>query len=118
MLSPESRSCASGTAFCFLTGLNDFSKNPVISLAATFAGTMQKPSIPKGTRDFGPAQVARRRYILDTIRRTFERFGYAPLETPTLENLSVLTGKYGDEGDICKKQVLLYNQHSVLLLQL
>ena len=60
---------------------------------------MQKPSIPKGTRDFGPAQVARRRYILDTIRRTFERFGYAPLETPTLENLSVLTGKYGDEGD-------------------
>ncbi|WP_375417499.1 histidine--tRNA ligase [uncultured Hymenobacter sp.] len=60
---------------------------------------MQKPSIPKGTRDFGPAQVARRRFILDTIRRTFERFGYAPLETPTLENLSVLTGKYGDEGD-------------------
>ena len=60
---------------------------------------MQKPSIPKGTRDFGPAQVARRRFILDTIRRTFERYGYAPLETPTLENLSVLTGKYGDEGD-------------------
>lgn len=60
---------------------------------------MQKPSIPKGTRDFGPAQVARRRFILDTIRRTFERFGYAPLETPTMENLSVLTGKYGDEGD-------------------
>ena len=60
---------------------------------------MEKPSIPQGTRDFGPAQVARRRYILDTIRRTFELFGYAPLETPTLENLSVLTGKYGDEGD-------------------
>jgi histidyl-tRNA synthetase len=62
-------------------------------------GIMQKPSIPQGTRDFGPAQVARRRFILDTIRGTFERFGYAPLETPTLENLSVLTGKYGDEGD-------------------
>ena len=60
---------------------------------------MQKPSIPKGTRDFGPAQVARRRFILDTIRGTFERYGYAPLETPTIENLSVLTGKYGDEGD-------------------
>ena len=60
---------------------------------------MQKPSIPQGTRDFGPAQVARRQHIFSVIRRTFETFGYAPLETPTLENLSVLTGKYGDEGD-------------------
>ncbi|GAB3578377.1 histidine--tRNA ligase [Hymenobacter daeguensis] len=60
---------------------------------------MQKPSIPQGTRDFGPAQVARRQHIFNVIRRTFESFGYAPLETPTLENLSVLTGKYGDEGD-------------------
>jgi len=58
-----------------------------------------KPSIPQGTRDFGPAVVARRNYIFGIIRRTFEKFGYAPLETPTLENLSVLTGKYGDEGD-------------------
>jgi histidyl-tRNA synthetase len=60
---------------------------------------MEKPSIPQGTRDFGPAQVARRQYIFNVIRRTFETFGYAPLETPTFENLSVLTGKYGDEGD-------------------
>ena len=60
---------------------------------------MEKPSIPQGTRDFGPAQVARRQHIFNVIRRTFELFGYAPLETPTLENLSVLTGKYGDEGD-------------------
>ncbi|MBJ6141936.1 histidine--tRNA ligase [Hymenobacter sp. BT559] len=60
---------------------------------------MEKPSIPQGTRDFGPAQVARRQYIFNVIRRTFETFGYAPLETPTLENLSALTGKYGDEGD-------------------
>ena len=60
---------------------------------------MEKPSIPQGTRDFGPAQVARRQHIFGVIRRTFETFGYAPLETPTLENLSVLTGKYGDEGD-------------------
>jgi histidyl-tRNA synthetase len=60
---------------------------------------MQKPSIPRGTRDFGPAVVARRNYIFGVIRRVFEKFGYAPLETPTLENLSVLTGKYGDEGD-------------------
>ena len=60
---------------------------------------MQKPSIPQGTRDFGPAQVARRQHIFNVIRRTFELFGFAPLETPTLENLSVLTGKYGEEGD-------------------
>ncbi|MBW3128485.1 histidine--tRNA ligase [Hymenobacter profundi] len=58
-----------------------------------------KPSIPQGTRDFGPAVVVRRNYIFGIIRRTFEKFGYAPLETPTLENLSVLTGKYGEEGD-------------------
>ncbi|WP_303311202.1 histidine--tRNA ligase [Hymenobacter sp. BT730] len=61
--------------------------------------SVQKPSIPKGTRDFGPAVVARRNYIFGVIRRVFEKFGYAPLETPTMENLSVLTGKYGDEGD-------------------
>jgi len=61
--------------------------------------SVQKPSIPQGTRDFGPAVVARRNYIFGVIRRVFETFGYAPLETPTLENLSVLTGKYGEEGD-------------------
>lgn len=61
--------------------------------------TKQKPSIPKGTRDFGPAEMARRTYILDTIRNTYQRFGFQPLETPSMENLSVLTGKYGDEGD-------------------
>ncbi|OON70275.1 histidine--tRNA ligase [Hymenobacter sp. CRA2] len=61
--------------------------------------SVQKPSIPKGTRDFGPVQVARRNYIFGVIRRVFEKFGFAPLETPTMENLSVLTGKYGDEGD-------------------
>lgn len=59
----------------------------------------QKPSIPKGTRDFGPLQMARRNYIFSSIRQTFEKFGYMPLETPSMENLSVLTGKYGDEGD-------------------
>ncbi|TYZ10567.1 histidine--tRNA ligase [Hymenobacter lutimineralis] len=61
--------------------------------------SVQKPSIPQGTRDFGPAVVARRNYIFGVIRRVFEKFGYAPLETPTMENLSVLTGKYGEEGD-------------------
>ncbi len=59
----------------------------------------QKPTIPKGTRDFGPKVVSKRNYILSTIRAIFEKFGFLPLETPTMENLSVLTGKYGDEGD-------------------
>ncbi len=59
----------------------------------------QKPTIPKGTRDFGPNVVSKRNYLINTIRSTFEKFGFLPLETPTMENLSVLTGKYGDEGD-------------------
>ena len=60
---------------------------------------MQKPSIPKGTRDFSPAEMMRRQYIFDTIRGVFRLFGFAPLETPAMENLSTLLGKYGDEGD-------------------
>lgn len=60
---------------------------------------MQKPSLPKGTRDFGPLQMARRNYILDVIKDTFQLFGYQQIETPAMENLSTLTGKYGDEGD-------------------
>lgn len=59
----------------------------------------EKPSIPKGTRDFNPQVVVKRNYIFSTIRKTFEKFGYMPLETPAMENLSVLTGKYGEEGD-------------------
>jgi histidyl-tRNA synthetase len=59
----------------------------------------QKPSIPKGTRDFGPEQMDRRNFIFDTIRSVFRTYGFQPLETPSMENLSVLTGKYGDEGD-------------------
>ena len=55
--------------------------------------------VPKGTRDFGPEIMARRQYILDHIRSTFENYGFQPLETPAMEQLSVLTGKYGDEGD-------------------
>lgn len=58
-----------------------------------------KPSIPEGVRDFGPEQVARRNYIFDTIRNVFIRYGYRPIETPTFEKLSTLTGKYGEEGD-------------------
>ncbi len=58
-----------------------------------------KPSIPKGTRDFSPAEMARRNYIFDTIRSVFRLYGYNPVETPALENLSTLMGKYGEEGD-------------------
>ncbi|MGA1226908.1 MAG: histidine--tRNA ligase [Tamlana sp.] len=59
----------------------------------------QKPSIPKGTRDFNPEEVAKRNYIFNTIRGTFERFGFQPIETPSFENSDTLMGKYGDEGD-------------------
>lgn len=58
-----------------------------------------KPSIPKGTRDFSPEQVIKRNYIFDTIRKVFVKYGYQPIETPTMENLATLTGKYGEEGD-------------------
>lgn len=60
---------------------------------------MSKPSLARGTRDFGPAQMTKRNYIFDTIRRVFQKYGFQPLETPAFENLSVLMGKYGDEGD-------------------
>ena len=60
---------------------------------------MEKPTLPKGTRDFGPAVMAKRQFILDTIRAVFQRFGFQPLETPAMENLTTLTGKYGEEGD-------------------
>jgi len=60
---------------------------------------VQKPSIPKGTRDFSPIESAKRGYIFDSIKQEFQKFGYQPLETPAMENLSTLLGKYGDEGD-------------------
>lgn len=58
-----------------------------------------KPSIPKGTRDFSPQEMVRRNYIFDTIKQVFQRYGYLPIETPAMENLSTLMGKYGEEGD-------------------
>ncbi|MDE6792658.1 MAG: histidine--tRNA ligase, partial [Muribaculaceae bacterium] len=59
----------------------------------------QKPSIPKGTRDFSPVEMSRRNYIFDTIKRVFRLYGFQQIETPAMENLSTLMGKYGDEGD-------------------
>ena len=58
-----------------------------------------KPGIPKGTRDFSPVEMAKRNYIFNTIREVFHLFGYQQIETPSMENLSTLMGKYGDEGD-------------------
>ncbi|HZX74413.1 MAG TPA: histidine--tRNA ligase [Cyclobacteriaceae bacterium] len=60
---------------------------------------MNKPTIPGGTRDFSPEEVYKRQYIFNTIRSVFEKYGYQPIETPTMENLSTLEGKYGEEGD-------------------
>ncbi|MFW5759408.1 MAG: histidine--tRNA ligase [Cyclobacteriaceae bacterium] len=60
---------------------------------------MHKPTLPKGTRDFGPVQMFKRNYLIDNIKIVFQKYGYLPLETPSMENLSVLTGKYGEEGD-------------------
>jgi histidyl-tRNA synthetase len=60
---------------------------------------MSKPSLARGTRDFGPEIMVKRNFIFDQIKKTYQRFGFLPLETPSIENLSVLMGKYGDEGD-------------------
>ncbi|MEE2743522.1 MAG: ATP phosphoribosyltransferase regulatory subunit, partial [Bdellovibrionota bacterium] len=58
-----------------------------------------KVSTPKGTRDFGPKEMAKRKFIFNTLEEAFKNYGFQPLETPSMENLSVLTGKYGEEGD-------------------
>lgn len=58
-----------------------------------------KPSVPKGTRDFSPSEMVKRNYIFDTIKSVFKKFGYQEIQTPSMENLTTLTGKYGDEGD-------------------
>ncbi|HEY8933998.1 MAG TPA: histidine--tRNA ligase [Cyclobacteriaceae bacterium] len=60
---------------------------------------MALPTLPRGTRDFGPATMAKRQFIFNNIKKVFQKFGFQLLETPTMENLSTLTGKYGDEGD-------------------
>ena len=58
-----------------------------------------KPSIPKGTRDFSTEEMLKREYIFDTIKQVFRLYGYQPIETPAMENLTTLLGKYGEEGD-------------------
>jgi len=61
--------------------------------------TIQKPGVPKGTRDFGPTEMSRRNYIFNIIKSVFQKHGYAQIETPAMENLDTLLGKYGEEGD-------------------
>jgi histidyl-tRNA synthetase len=68
-------------------------------LSSSFRGTGGKPSLPQGTRDFGPDVVRKRQYIFNTIKTVFELYGFEPLETPAMENLDTLMGKYGEEGD-------------------
>lgn len=60
---------------------------------------MSKPGLPQGTRDFGSQTIYKRNFIFETIRSVFELYGYEPLETPAMENLDTLLGKYGEEGD-------------------
>ena len=68
---------------------------------------MNKPSIPKGTRDFSPLEVIRRNYIFNTIRKVFDKYSYQPIETPSFEKLSTLNGKYGEEGDQLLFKILM-----------
>ena len=74
-----------------------------------------KPGIPKGTRDFSPVEMAKRNYIFNTIREVFHLFGYQQIETPSMENLSTLMGKYGDEGD---KLLLRYRTQAITFREL
>ena len=70
-----------------------------------------KPSIPRGTRDFGPQEMTRRNYIFDTIRDVFKLHGYLQIETPAMEKLSTLSGKYGEEGDQLLFKILNSRMH-------
>ncbi len=76
-----------------------------------YSSMSMKPSIPQGTRDFSPAEVRRRQYIFDTLRDIFERYGFQPLETPAMEQLSTLMGKYGEEGDRLIFKILNNGMH-------
>jgi histidyl-tRNA synthetase len=79
--------------------MTDKKNRDTSKLSSPFRGTGGKPSLPQGTRDFGPEVVRKRQYILNTIKAVFELYGFQPLETPAMENLDTLMGKYGDEGD-------------------
>ena len=69
-----------------------------------------KPGIPKGTRDFSPVEMAKRNYIFNTIREVFHLFGYQQIETPSMENLSTLMGKYGDDCLRYRTQAITFRE--------
>ena len=71
---------------------------------------MAKPSLPQGTRDFNAETVRKRNYIFNTIRSVFELYGFQPLETPAMENLDTLMGKYGEEGDKLIFKILVWSK--------
>jgi histidyl-tRNA synthetase len=77
----------------------------------------QKPSLARGTRDFGPEKMAKRNYIFSTIKNVFQKFGFEPIETPAIENLSVLMGKYGEEGDQLLFKILNSGNFSEKIVQ-
>jgi histidyl-tRNA synthetase len=77
----------------------------------------QKPSLARGTRDFGPDKMAKRNYIFSTIKSVFQKFGFEPIETPAIENLSVLMGKYGEEGDQLLFKILNSGNYSEKISQ-
>jgi len=79
--------------------MTDKKNKDTSNLSSPFRGTGGKPSLPQGTRDFGPDVVRKRQYILSVIKSVFELYGFQPLETPAIENLDTLMGKYGEEGD-------------------
>ena len=72
----------------------------------------QKPSIPKGTRDFGPVEMAKRNYIFDTIKEVYALYGFQQIETPAMETLQTLMGKYGEEGDKLLFKILNWQPNS------
>ncbi len=78
---------------------NFFNSSKILNLISNIYTMASKPNIPKGTRDFSPTEVAKRHYIIQIIKRNFEKFGFQPIETPSFENSETLMGKYGEEGD-------------------
>ncbi len=84
---------------CFVPRNDDKTHKPFALINYFCAMSVTKPSLPKGTRDFSPIEMVKRNYIYDTIKTVFKKYGYAEIQTPSMENLQTLTGKYGDEGD-------------------
>ncbi len=112
--------CGAGVNYVFENSIFAL-QNPVIDLKPQQVMAKQKPTIPKGTRDFSPSVVVKRKYIFQIIEQAFQRYAYQPLETPSMENLSTLLGKYGEEGDQLLFRILdsgdFFNGQAIELLK-